>query len=81
MVKQPVTNMEMNGNQNVFRNIKYTLLVFKMWYEKDTTQSDQTVPEETLFLIKAINPLQSHFTMTKEKKEQNTPLKSVEIFK
>lgn len=52
----------MNGNQNVFRNIKYALFGFKMWYKKDTIESDQTVPEEILFLIKAINPLQSHLT-------------------
>lgn len=41
-----------------------------MWYGKDMKETDQTVPQETLFLIKAINPLQSHFTMTKKKKKK-----------
>lgn len=36
-------------------------------------EAHQTLPEETLLIIKAINPLQSHFTMTKEKKEEYTP--------
>lgn len=37
-------------------------------------EAHQTLPEETLFIIKAINPLQS-LTMTKEKKEEYTLFK------
>lgn len=44
-------------------------------------EAHQLLPEETLFIIKAINPLQSHFTMTKEKKRGvYTFLKSADIF-
>lgn len=39
-------------------------------------EAHQTLPEETLFIIKAINPLQSHFTMTKEEKKR-----SIHLFK
>lgn len=37
--------------------------------ERRRQAAQESLPEETLFLIKAINPLQSHFTMTKEKQE------------
>lgn len=50
----------------------------KRWYGpiKGKTDPHQTVPEETLLLIKALNPLQSHFIMTKESnRRMHTPFR------
>lgn len=44
-------------------------------------ETDQTVPEETLFLIKAINPLQSHFAMTKKKKKKKRSIHLLKVWK
>ena len=45
---------------------------------KNIREAHQRVPEETLFIIKAINPWQSHFTMTKQTRSLQKLLESVE---
>lgn len=48
-----------------------------MWsFKGKKTEAHQTVPEETLFLIKAINPLQSLYNDYRKKEEYAyTPFK------
>lgn len=60
-----------SGLEEIWKRNVEIVCSFYFFKEKNRNAL-QPVPEETLFIIKAINPLQSHFTMTKTNSEECT---------